>query len=111
MTLALLLDCAQQSDELLPQRSHQRQRRDLDEADDEIERAIEKELRPALALRLIEHPEEDQGHLVHPQERRKVVVEILRDLRGRTFDGGAEGVDAFVAHGLRLLPERRERMQ
>src|SRR5216684_5189088 len=83
MTGCLLLDGAQESDQLFPQRSHQRQRRDPHEAHHEIERAVEKQLRPALALRLIEHPEEDQGHLVHPQQRRQVIMDVLRNLRRR----------------------------
>src|SRR3954451_1898062 len=106
----LLFDRAQDRQQPLAQPSHHRQRGELDQAYDEVDRAVEQRARAALAARLVEHPEEDDAHLVQPEQPRQIGGEVLWYRRFRIDGRGAEKIDAGVAHRARLFPKRRERM-
>src|SRR3954449_896203 len=75
----------------------------------QLARLFEEQRDPGLAGGSVVDPEEDDAHLVEPEQGREVPAEVRRHLRLRALDRRAKVRDALLPDLSGLLAERRER--
>src|SRR5262249_36588276 len=99
----------ERTDGRLSHRLEDAKARDFDRLCQERARLFQKESGLRLASGTVVDPEENDPHLIEPEEVGKIAAEIGRRTDVRSFEGRPEMADALVADLSSLLTERGKR--